>query len=630
MDAASAQQEPAPRAVRALLAQAPLRSYDALGSADRLGKHTRHLAAGTMAAGWRWSDMPPVNLRPPIAWAAACTSNRSWSAHFHGWDGLAPLLALSDRGEDHTFLDFAVAVAIDWAQQHQAIDAGSEFAWYDMAIGQRAYRLGYVLDRVARDPRYTDETFEELLASARLHLTALADDSRFAAHSNHGLYFAAGQLALATRLSPLPEARAAAAQARERLARIITTQFTSEGVHREHSPGYHQMVLGTLEGLLAAGLAEWPELGSLIGRAQEALAWFVMPDGSLVPLGDTSPKEIGAQDHPDGSMHPALAHVVSRGQAGAPPGNTMRAFRESGYVVIRDGWPSRDDPPGEWSYLAQTFAFHSRVHKHADDMSFVWYERGRQLLADAGRYGYLGRTEVGSDLWKDGFWYAEPERVYIESTRAHNALGIDGRNLPRHGVRPYGSALKGWGRWGTLTGTWGAASYWKGVRHRRVLVLEPGRWLVVLDELRDDDPADHSVEQHFQFGADLVLREETRPGAQGCLTFDLPGSPDQLFMVPLLDESIVEPVRGQREPFLAGWVARQDHELTPAWASGCRRRGSRSLRLATLFWIGTHSPDATAAGGGGRLSWRTGSSRHVLAVSTPNGSLSVRYVIEAE
>ena len=51
---------------------------------------------------------------------------------------------------------------------------------------------------------------------------------------------------------------------------------------------------------------------------------------------------------------------------------------------------------------------------------------GRNLLIDSGRYTYK---------------YDHPYRQYVESTRAHNTVEIDGRDFSRRQADAFGSAI---------------------------------------------------------------------------------------------------------------------------------------------------------------------------------------------
>jgi hypothetical protein len=55
----------------------------------------------------------------------------------------------------------------------------------------------------------------------------------------------------------------------------------------------------------------------------------------------------------------------------------MRAFEDSGYFIARDRWSNGTKDFEQCSYLAQICGFHSRTHKHADDLSFIWYDRAQ-------------------------------------------------------------------------------------------------------------------------------------------------------------------------------------------------------------------------------------------------------------
>jgi hypothetical protein len=608
----------------------PLLAYELLSSADAGTAKNRRRAEATMSEGWSYGSHPPIPLQPPVAWTDAGRDNRSLEFNLHAWDGLAPVLGAYAATGDHRFIDFAVAVADDWARINTDPSDHKSFAWYDMAIGLRAYRLAFVLDVVARDERFDDDLVSRLLGSALLHLRALQDDQKFAPHSNHGFFFATGQLALARRFPELPGAEEAMAQGCERIHRLLRTQFSEEGVHNEHSPDYHRMVLDTFLGLLRAGLIDEPDIRERSDRIQEALAWFILPDGTIAAFGD-SPRRRLPRKAPAKFTSPVLQYALTRGGSGAPPPRTMRAFPSTGYVVVRDGWPAGDRDPGAQSYLAQTCAFHSRVHKHADDLSFIWFDRGHELLADSGRYGYLGRTEPGSEPWNDGFWYADPARIYVESTKAHNTVEIDGRNLPRMGVEPYGSALVDFGAKAGVHYTLARVRHWERVEHRRALLFRPGSWLVVLDRVVADGNDSHSVVQRFQFAPELRLRKgETGPG----LNFDVGATGPALHVRPLFPAALVDPIRGQTEPELLGWVSRKDEHLQMCWTAGFAGSGAH-VTLATLFSLDfdplvveTAPADPAAET---VMSWRIGRAVHELTVGRLSaGHLDIDYTVAAQ
>lgn len=571
-----------PEEARSVISAQGFLPYETLSADDSWHPLRQTAADEIIEHGWQNRHFPRIDLTPPVDWDNIAAADRSWSFHLHSWDFLGSVIATYAHTGEKRYLDWALSVAGDWARQHPVVAADRSMAWYDMAIGLRAYRIGYLLDTAARADQVSDLDFDLLLSCAALHLEALSGPDFFAAHSNHGFYVAAGQLALARRMRDLPGMDKHREQARERVNQLVRTQFTPAGVHREHSPGYHRMVLDTFQGLVEAGLLDSEEFGPLLDRIQEALAWFVLPNGRLAMFGDTNHKNV-VRTGSARAVHPALEFTLDRGASGAPPEEHWRSFPDAGYFVARDRWPAGPEDFADCSYLAQTAGFHSRVHKHADDLSLVWYDHGHEILVDAGKFGYLDRTSPDSELGKAGFYYAHPSRVYVESTRAHNTVEIDHGSYRRRGIPPYGSGLLQAGEYRGVLYSGTHVRHNKSVRHARVLAFRPGAWLVVYDWLWENLDRSHTYTQRFHFAPEL----EVAAAGDG-FEAALPGT--RLHVVPLLPASPLAPVRGQQEPELLGWISRQDGELQPCWTSAFQVDGAATCSMATLFAFSDSPP----------------------------------------
>ncbi|MFA9478281.1 heparinase II/III family protein [Phycisphaerales bacterium AB-hyl4] len=564
----------------------PLLTYEAFASTDRWSADTQENANEVIELGWQLKTLPRLKLQPPIAWDEICGDHRSLAFHLHSWDALSPVLATYHHTEDFRYLRYALDVALDWANQYRSPKSDTGFAWYDMAIGMRAYRLAYIVDAACRQKRVDRAEIATLMQCVVLHMQALADDDNFAAHSNHGFYLAAGQLAMARRLAVLPGMETQKQQAYERMHALIKTQFTDEGVHREHSPDYHRMVHDTFHGLVRSGLLAEPTFQAIESRIQKALAWFILPNGAIAMFGDTPHHVMNRKrdlySHID---NPALRFVYSGGNEGQPPQDTTRVFREAGYAVIRDRWPTNADDFTDCSYLAQTCCFHSRVHKHADDLSFIWYDHNQELLVDAGRFGYRDPSPKDSSLRAEGFYYAHPSRVYIETTRAHNAVEIDRKSYPRRDVTPYGSALRRAGQTDAVHYIESSVEHFKNLQHTRVLYYRPRLWLVVYDVLWDVKRKPHDFHQRFHFAPELTVQAEGEHPR-----IPLNDSPLQLHMRPLLPAEPLAFVHGQEAPELLGWISRIDDEITPCWTGGYAIDNAPHAEFATLFSFGQQPP----------------------------------------
>jgi hypothetical protein len=607
-----------------------MQGYELLTSIAPNNLHVR--AREMLEMGWSRRDYPMIRLEQEIPWALRDSAQRSWNFYIHCWDMLDVLLASYSAEQQPELLALCVRIALDWSTRYgdsTSIKEDTPFAWYDMAVGMRAYRLAYLLD-AAREIGVLSMQEDALLWQTLLaHQASLADDANIAFHNNHGYYQVAGQLAMGRRFSaqsPLMEE--AYAQGERRLRIMLEQQFAADGVHREHSPDYHRMVYDTLSGLIGSGLVDDPGLVELSERVEQALAWFVLPNRRLVNFGDSDYRDIsrGAKQAERKWRTPEMRWQASAGETGERPGAGLKRFEQGGYFVYLQPVPEFTE---QAAYLAQTAAFHSRTHKHADDLSFFWYDRGSEVLVDAGRYGYLGKTTTGSKLWFDGHWYSDPKRVYCESTRAHNCLEFDQSNYPRRGVKPYGVAL---GRSVELSCGLVVMEtecrHFKGNRHVRLLLLLPGQWLIVFDWFHDNLSRAHDVRQWFHLAEDWQL-EAQKDGYRA-----ISGKTGQsLQIVSLLPGSVASrPYYGESEPQLQGWWSPSERQLLPNFAFCYEQTKAVSGSFATLFSFveGSEADKAqariSASGRQLRLCWRDRQATHRLEIARPaEGDMSVEY-----
>lgn len=587
-----------------------------------------------IAQGWVRRNYPILMLDKPIPWVLDKPDLRSWNFYIHCFDMLDPLLKAYSETRNLIYLNTALPIALDWSVKHKDNTANglSPFSWYDMSVGMRAYRLAYLLDAGDAAGLLSEDIKKVLWDSLEQHAQYLADDKNIAFHNNHGYYQVAGQLAMGRRFA---HASASMAQALEqgkfRLKAMLQQQFAEDGVHREHSPDYHRMVYDTLRALISSGLVDEPEIIEFALRIEETLSWFVLPNQHVANFGDSDfrlmrrkPAEAERK-----WQTPEMQYVVSGGKLGCAPKKNVMAFEQGGYFVARKLRVGVDFSNA--SYLAQMAAFHSRTHKHADDLSFIWSEYGADILVDAGRYGYIGKAEQGSALWKDGHWYSDPNRVYCESTRAHNTLEFDGLNFPRKSVKPYGSALHRWGEQESgLVFVETECKQFASIRHARVLVLMPGKWLLAFDWFHDNESHVHDVRQWFHLGHELQLHLD-----QGGFMTGVPGCTQPLRVMSLLAEPISSrSYLGEEKPVMQGWWSAKERDIVPNYAFCYELKSVVSGTFATLFSFSNHlSADASwskinVSGRKGQLRWKDESGVHELRLDRPaDGQMNIIYAV---
>ena len=334
--------------IREFCGGTPMRPFEVLETSPRdyaawMGDYVEAI----MTSGYGRDGYTIPSIFPPLDWSA---HNRSFSYHLHAWDGIGDILIGYSLWGERRHIDAALAHIRAWVTEFQVpiLDrcSGDELdalvrphmptAWYDMAVGRRAYRLAYVLNFLARQPDSSDEELELFWRTIRFHLALLNREHFFRKHTNHGLYQALGHLAAARRLIGLPGMAAELDIARRRLLVVLDEHFAADGAHLEHSPGYHYMLMGTILNARRFGLLEGREEQDRMDAIERAMTWMAKPDLCLATFGDTDPRYLErGRDIASLYKSPQLRYIVSDGRIGVPLDLGVKAFPSGGYAFAR-------------------------------------------------------------------------------------------------------------------------------------------------------------------------------------------------------------------------------------------------------------------------------------------------------
>lgn len=241
-----------------------------------------------------------------------------------------------------------------------------------------------------------------------------------------------------------------------------------------------------------------------------ASPWFFMPDGSLAPIGDTP------RNYPDCPVFDKKAEL----------------FAFSGYAIVRK---SHGKHPINDSYLFFMGAYNSKVHKHQDDLSLIWYEGG-DILCDSGKFPY-GHSR---------------ERAYATSARAHNTLEIDGkamRDFFDKSRKPWGNTINQAVRINDSFLISASISLPAiNLTYRRHIFFLPKKFLIILDYIFSAQT--HSYNFYWHFPANAQVEENN--GKNMTLILD---SRKKVYMSFLADLSLrSEKINGRTEPQLQGFI----------------------------------------------------------------------------
>lgn len=528
-----------------------------------------------LESGWKFAKFDPVPVAKLTNWAKYGQEHRSWGFHLHAFEFMDPLLRATDETKNPRWLQEAVKIALEWIKLHRLqSDAVDAMVWYDMSQSLRMPRLIALAMRAARVPTMHEHAV--VLAEALAwHLDELHKDRAFNPRNNHGFYTAVSQVHAAKYLGMFPDAVETETEGSSRLALMARSQFGPDGVHLEHSPDYHRMLLNSFELAVRDGLINDDEIRSRIVRAAHVLGWMVQPDGTIVQFGDSPATSVVSDDAK--SIDAQTRFILTDGKFGMANEHELAAFEDGGYAFVRSPQPQHVGELADTGYLAFNASFHSRAHKHADDLNVVWFDRGHQILTDAGRFGYGDLLPADSELRKEGFYYSSPERQYVESTVAHNTLMMDGENHRRVRRTPYGSGL---GECVVKSGRFDLSGRVRHVDyvHRRRIIYVPGEELRLLDAIHSAKEGSREAIVWLNINGAFELADVS--GGMVKMTLDDDEHPLTLTLSG--PGELVAPVRGQEFP-MRGWRSRVDRELEPTWSIGFRIKIETRANLETTI-----------------------------------------------
>jgi len=390
-------------------------------------------------------DSDPYRLKLPINWEMDPFGDRNWRFNLHALRMLDPALDKHIDTGNPKLLRFALRWIMDWRRAHLE-GHDSEFARHDMACGLRAARIAYVHEQ-ARLGAFPVKRHEvaKLRRLLREHADQLSDRD-FLSYNNHALFQIVGLYAAGLALGGDQEHQARET-ARDFLKQCLATWFTAEAVHKEHSPEYHAFIARELRRLPPA--LHTPTLDALLNQADRITDSFVGFDGHLYEIGDTTARATARG--PGAGVPVTLAGVKT----------DLLDLHRSGYVLVRSQRES----------LITYAAAHSLVHKHADDLAFIWSDVNGPFFIDAGKYGYD----------------KDERRRFFTSARAHNTVSLEGLLIgpetleaPETGTG-FTTLDCGPARGLILSG---AADRPGLFRHERTLTFRPGQLIEIEDRVR--------------------------------------------------------------------------------------------------------------------------------------------------
>lgn len=327
-------------------------------------------------------DLEPYKMTMPFDWNIDPYKDSNWRFQLHTLRYLTVYMGAFKKSKKENYIHKMFEWIEDWYSFCQNNEV--EYAWHDMATGIRAEKM-YLLARMCDEYSIPKPKFFDNLVDT--HLSIMMKDGFFRSNHNHGLYVIHGIRCLAELVE---DNDYVLKYCESGWNEILDNQLDENYIHKEHSPHYHFLFVETLERYIKTGFYEkFFKMHTYLKEAKKNCSFLRLPDGREIPFGDT-----------DNAL---------------PENNNNKYKLEdsnqlllSGYFVFRDN--------NDLTYLALTNNYHSTIHKHWDNLSFIFGYKGQDILMDPGKYKY-----EQSKL-----------RSLVLSSRCHNTINIDdfdwGRN----------------------------------------------------------------------------------------------------------------------------------------------------------------------------------------------------------
>ncbi|MGP5224009.1 heparinase II/III domain-containing protein [Psychrobacter aquimaris] len=346
-------------------------------------------------------------------WEADPFDNRSWQWALHWFDFNKHLLAFHHETNNDEILVKLKKIISSWIDRYLYNDnTDFEFIWHDHATALRTEQILLLLHYLKKyNPiwMHTNFTFvASLFEILNVLGEKLEEEDFYSRHTNHGLE----QVRVLMLLGLILDNKVWVDTSILRLNDELDFSFTSEGVHKENSPGYHQFVfkifLSIIEEFPSYVLKDLgPKFNDIASKALTYITYILRPDKNLPIIGDTElkPTSDAYRNYFSGTIeYENFLYSLTQGKRGTVPLKNNMVYPKSGYAIFRNNWGNEKDFTDSMHLIFKA-GCSSQYHHQQDENNFVLYAFGEDWIIDSGLYNYINK---------------DPIRHYARRRQAHN------------------------------------------------------------------------------------------------------------------------------------------------------------------------------------------------------------------
>jgi hypothetical protein len=321
----------------------------------------------------------------PIKWNDTVQKDHTWLLYFQTLNWVLPFL----KSENKDSLNTGLIIVNDWISAHTDYpDKDELMAFNDQAVSERMIVIQYAFKRFKQDSMANPQFERRLLLSILGHMFLCGSLEKYNSTTNHGIIMDNKLIKLLSGFESFNKRDDFLQLAFKRVWETYRKSFTTEGVHKEHSPCYHAWITEELNKLIIiADSLHISVPGELRILRDKALDFTnnLQINGLIPAFGDCSCNK---------TIEPLKIPLPQ------VPG--LNIYPQSGWAFI-------NDTVSKSTVIIQS-DFFSKVHYHEDETSFILTVNGQDLIIDPGLFSYTPGTSLNQ---------------YMTSAFAHNVLIVD-------------------------------------------------------------------------------------------------------------------------------------------------------------------------------------------------------------
>jgi hypothetical protein len=346
----------------------------------------------------------PYKFEGDLSWTEDPYNDKTWCFYLHSLEMVGILAAAYESTNKIEYLKKAKWYIQSWIDLNfPENNAKSQWAWKPHSVANRLVNILHFY-WMQKDTEEATIQFTDILKPILIeHGDFLADSNNYEDY-NHGIFQDQALMELAVFFKNFDKSSEWLEISRRRLKRRLDIDFTESGVHREHSPGYHIIVMNLFINIKKFmdyhKVSYFDNFKGKLWLMQDYLAYAIKEDGNFPLIGDTGNSNVLKSIKKEDVINEHLLYRITNGNEGVQLEKGLKLYEDAGVSIYNN----------DSIYWAMVNSFNSKTHKHADDLSFTLTFNNKDYFIDSGKYNYKE---------DDHF------RKYFRSAFAHNTIVVN-------------------------------------------------------------------------------------------------------------------------------------------------------------------------------------------------------------